>query len=152
MKRTCLVLMGWVLFVGAGCGTWRGVPPGASRGTEVEVLAKATRSWDHALLPAYPEGQPEVSILRITIPPGISLSMHRHPVINAGVMLRGGLTVTKEDGQVLHLREGEAIIEVVGSWHYGKNEGPGPAEIIVFYAGIEGMPVTENKPVADSVE
>ena len=146
MKRTYTLLLGWLLLAGAGCGTWRGGPSVTSERTEVAVLAKATRSWDRALLPAYPEGQPEVTILRITVPPGVTLPMHRHPVINAGVMLRGGLTVTTEDGQVLRLREGEAIVEVVDRWHFGQNEGPGLAEIIVFYAGIEDQPVTENKP------
>jgi len=72
--------------------------------------------------------------------------MHTHPVINAGVLLKGQLTVTTESGQVLHLRLYDPIIEVVDTWHYGKNEGDEPAEIIVFYAGIKGESITIKKP------
>ena len=68
--------------------------------------------------------------------------MHRHPVINAGYMLTGELTVVTEAGQTLHLEAGDAIIEVVDQWHYGQNEGTEPAELIVFYAGVQEEPVT----------
>ena len=50
-----------------------------------------------------------------------------------------------DDGRTLHLKAGEAIVEVVNTWHYGKNEGQEPAEIIVFYAGIAGEPITVRK-------
>ena len=105
-------------------------------------LAKSTKSWDGAYLPHYPAGQPEVTILRIRIPAGAELDMHYHPVINAGVLLKGELTVVAEDGKILHLRAGDSIVELVNKKHYGKNEGPETAEIIVFYAGIENKPVT----------
>lgn len=108
----------------------------------VEVLAKTGLSWDGETLPEYPEGAPEVTILRITIPQGAQLPLHEHPVINAGVLLRGELTVVTEDNETLYLKAGDAIVEVVNTWHYGKNEGSEPAEIIVFYAGIQDMPVT----------
>lgn len=108
----------------------------------VEQLAKSTRSWDDTILPAYPSGQPEITILRIKIPAGTELEMHRHLVINGGVLLKGELTVTTEDGKVLHLKAGDSLVEVVNKNHYGKNEGSETAEIIVFYAGEEGKPIT----------
>ena len=109
---------------------------------DVDVLAKSSSSWDGEALPEYPEGTPEVTILRIIIPPGAQLPIHEHPVINAGVLLSGRLTVKTEDGSILHLKAGDPIVEVVDKWHYGINEGNEPAEIIVFYAGIEGTPIT----------
>jgi len=112
---------------------------------QVEELAKAGVSWDGSRLPAYPKDAPEITILRIKIPPGAILPMHEHPVINAGVLLSGELTVITEDNKTLTLKAGEAIIEVVNTWHYGKNEGSKPAEIIVFYAGIPNGPVTVKK-------
>ncbi|RJP56105.1 MAG: cupin domain-containing protein [Deltaproteobacteria bacterium] len=112
---------------------------------EVKVLAKTSISWDGQVLPNYPKGKPEVTILRIKIPPEVQLSMHKHPVINAGVLLSGELTVVTESGKTLHLKSGDSIVEVVNTWHYGKNEGDKPAEIIVFYAGISDMPITINK-------
>jgi len=109
---------------------------------EVYQLAKSCASWDGVLLSAYPKDQPEISILRIVIPPGAILSRHKHPFINAGVLLKGELTVQTENGKILHLKTGDAIVEVVDTWHYGKNEGADPAEIIVFYAGVKGAPIT----------
>ncbi len=99
---------------------------------DVDVLAKSSSSWDGEALPEYPEGTPEVTILRIIIPPGAQLPIHEHPVINAGVLLSGRLTVKTEDGSILHLKAGDPIVEVVDKWHYGINEGSEPAEIIVF--------------------
>ena len=109
---------------------------------KVDVLAKSSFTWDGSELPNYQSGKPEITILRIEIPPGVELPLHEHPVINAGVLLKGELTVITDENKTLHLKAGESIIEVVNTWHYGKNEGKTPAEIIVFYAGIHGMPVT----------
>jgi len=139
MKKTAMLLVLALLFTGAAVA--RDAPS-----TEVEVLAHATRSWDGSLLPAYPEGQPEVRILRIRIPAGTRLPMHRHPVINAGVLVAGELTFVTEDGGRLELQAGDAIVEVVDRLHYGVNEGDATAEIIVFYAGVEGAPITVHEP------
>ncbi len=108
----------------------------------VETLVKSTTSWDGNLLPAYPEGQPEVTVLRITIQPGARLPMHKHPSINAGVLLTGELQVNTIDGQTLLLKAGDALIELVDKLHYGANVGTTPATILVVYAGIESRPVT----------
>jgi len=109
---------------------------------QVEELEKTSISWDGTHLPGYPKGTPEITILRIKIPPGVQLPLHEHPVINAGVLLTGELTVITENNKTLHLKAGDAIVEVVDKWHYGKNEGDQIAEIIVFYAGTPGTPIT----------
>ncbi len=110
---------------------------------KVEELAKSTVSWDGTTLPAYPEGQPEITILRITVPPQTALPKHIHPVINAGVLIEGKLTVVAEDGKTLHLEAGDSIVELVNKQHFGKNETDETAQIIVFYVGIEGgKPIT----------
>ncbi len=135
------------LFVGmvllSGCVSSR--PSAAETSTHAVVvnqLVKTTQSWDGAMLPAYPEGQPEITILDITVPPGVRLADHFHPVINAGVMLSGQLTVVTEEGKTLRLKAGDPIVEVVGTLHYGRNEGAEPARLIVFYAGIQEKPIT----------
>ena len=131
-----------LLLLSPGCATApRGDPAGG--GTPVvQQLARSTRSWNHELLPSYPTGQPEVTILRIEIPPGARLEPHRHPVINAGILTKGDLTVVTADGKTLQLKAGDSIVEVVNTLHYGFNPGTGPAEIVVFYAGEQGQPVT----------
>ena len=111
----------------------------------VDLLAKTSLSWDGSPLPYYSKGTPEITILRIKIPPGVQLSLHKHPVINVGVLLKGELTVVTEDNRTLHLKAGESIVEVVNRWHYGKNEGNDTAEILVFYAGVQDTPITVEK-------
>ncbi len=117
-------------------------------GIEVKTLVRAGSSWDGAVLPPYLQGEPEITILRITIPPQAILPLHKHPMINAGVMLRGTLKVTTDMGKTLILGEGDALIEVVDTWHTGKNEGMEPAEIIVFYTGITGKPISVKQDEA----
>ncbi|MDO8721213.1 MAG: cupin domain-containing protein [Syntrophales bacterium] len=112
---------------------------------QVDVLAKTSLSWDGSHLPDYSKGTTELTILRIKIPPGMQLPLHKHPVINAGVLLSGELTVVTEDNRILDLKAGESIVEVVNKWHYGKNEGKITAEILVFYAGVLDTPITIKK-------
>jgi len=112
---------------------------------KVDVLVKTSTSWDGRDLPNYAKGKPEITILRIKIPPKVQLPLHEHPVINAGVLLKGELTVVTKDKEILHLKAGDSIVEVVDKWHYGKNEGNEPAEIIVFYAGVQDTPITIKK-------
>ncbi len=111
----------------------------------VEQLAKSTVSWNGADLPEYPSGKPEITILKISIPPGVKLPEHEHPFINAGVLLKGELTVVTKNNLKLHLKAGDSLIELVNTFHYGMNEGKETAEIIVFYAGIKGEPITVKK-------
>jgi len=110
--------------------------------TESKLLTKTTQTWNGADLPAYPQGIPEITILRIQVPAGTTLPWHTHPVINAGVLISGELTVTTRSGKTLVMKAGDPIVEVVDTWHYGKSTGKTDADIIVFYAGIKNSPVT----------
>lgn len=117
---------------------------------KVEVLTKTSTCWDGRALPDYSVGKPEITILKITIPPKAQLPLHKHPVINAGVLVKGALTVVTAAGETLYLKAGDPIVEVVEKWHYGKNEGEAPAEIIVFYAGIKDSPITVKETDKDT--
>lgn len=108
---------------------------------KVTQILKATKEWDGSPLPPYPAKNPEITILRYEIPPGIRLPMHKHPVINAGVVLQGQLTVTAKDGKQLILNEGDSIVELVDKWHYGANTGSVPVKLIMFYVGEVGVPL-----------
>lgn len=113
--------------------------------TKVVTLVESSESWNGAALPKYSEGNPKVTILKITIPPKTKLKTHKHPEINAGVLLKGKLTVVSETKDTLYLKAGDPIVELVNTWHYGRNDGNEPAEIIVFYAGTEETPITVLK-------
>jgi len=96
-------------------------------------------------LPKYPDGKPKITVLKITIPPRSKLNIHKHLVINAGVLTKGELTVVDEQHNTLNLKTGDALVELVNTYHYGENKGNLPAEIIVFYAGTEDLPITVTK-------
>lgn len=115
--------------------------------TDIQVvkLAESSKSWNGEKLPAYLNGQPKITILKITIPAHTKLAMHKHLVINAGVLIKGVLTVVDDKKNVLELKAGDSIIELVNAYHYGENKGDVPAEIIVFYAGNEDIPITEKQ-------
>ena len=110
-----------------------------------QTICRSTTSWDGKTLPAYGTGQPEITIKRITIPSGTTLPLHKHPVINAGVLLRGKLTVETDDGKRLVLSAGDPIVELVNHWHRGINWGDEAVEILVFYAGTVGDRLTIKK-------
>jgi len=133
MLRLRLVILG-VLLLGSNALA-------QETAVQVEVLAKETVMWNGVTLPAYPQGQPELTIQKFTIPGNTSLAWHLHPVINAGYMLAGKLTVITKEGDTLHLETGDTLIETVGTWHQGINEYPEAVEILVFYAGIVDTPL-----------
>jgi|SRR5690554_8168854 quercetin dioxygenase-like cupin family protein len=118
---------------------------------EAVTLIEASKSWNGDELPQYPDGKPKITILKITIPPHSKLSIHKHLVINAGVLTKGELTVVDEENNTLLLKAGDALVELVNTCHFGENNGDSPAEIIVFYAGTEDLPITitENYKLSD---
>ena len=109
---------------------------------EVIKLVETTKSWNGDKLPSYPEGKPKITVLKITIPQKTTLHRHYHPVINSGILLKGELKVVDIDGNILNLKTGDVIVELVNKIHYGVNEGNKPVEIVVFYAGTEDLPIT----------
>jgi len=141
-----LAALSVILFLQSGCAMLRTRPEANDTSLIVKELVKTTQSWNGEVLPAYPKGQPEITILRISIPAGTRLDTHSHPVINAGVLVSGQLTVVTKDGKMLHLKEGDPIVEVVNTVHYGINQGKVPAEIIVFYGGVIDTPMTIVEP------
>lgn len=117
-------------------------PNAAALGVKVETLSRSDRSWNGDLLPKLNDVQAEVSVLRITVPAGVTLPRHFHPVINAGVLLQGRLRVESDDGASQSLQPGQAIIEMVNKVHRGISLGPDPAVIVVVYVGPKGSPIT----------
>jgi len=59
--------------------------------------------------------------------------------------------VVDEQNNTLHLKAGDALVELVNTCHFGENTGNSPAEIIVFYAGTDDLPITinENNKLSD---
>ena len=138
MRKTYIILI-LVSFILSSCKT--------SKITETQVvkLAETNKSWDGKTLPNYPKGTPKITILKYTIPPKTKLKIHKHLVINAGVLTKGELTVVDENNNTKLLKAGDALVELVNTYHYGENKSNKPAEIIVFYAGDNDTPLTVVK-------
>lgn len=73
---------------------------------EVVTLVKSNESWNGTVLPKYLDGKPEITILKITIPPHSILPTHKHSEINAGILMKGKLTVISEMNDTLYLSWG----------------------------------------------
>ena len=113
--------------------------------TQVQQLLQTTQAWDGATYKGYPTGQPQVTVLRIKIPPHTALHWHYHPVISAGYVVSGELTVEKQGtGEKITVRAGQALCETVSTIHRGFTTDQ-PVELIVFYAGQAGLPITVAK-------
>lgn len=110
-----------------------------------EKLVQAQTVWNGGKLNPVKLENPEISVVKIFLPVGEKLPMHKHPLINVAYMLKGELTVRTEAGEAKTFRAGEPIIEVIDVWHYGENTGKEPVEMIVTYVGEAGTALAENK-------
>ncbi|AUM14716.1 cupin domain-containing protein [Ketobacter alkanivorans] len=110
-----------------------------------ETLIKTSKSWDGKDLPKYSDGTPEITILKVVVPPGAVVQKHEHPVINAAVIVAGEITVVSELEDEVVLRAGDSVVELVNTVHYGTNTGSTNAELLVFYAGVKGKPLSIKK-------
>lgn len=111
----------------------------------VEILNKSGSSWDGSIIANYPDGEPEITIAKITLPAGFQLPKHKHPTPLGGYILSGELTVVRDDSTSHQFKAGDSIIELVDTWHYGKNEGTVPTVLIAFYIGLKDVPLSINQ-------
>lgn len=115
-----------------------------------ETLLRTTASWDQVPYKNYPQGQPELTIVKYTLPPHTTMAWHTHPMPNAGYVVSGELLVErKEDGKQIRIAAGQPLAEMVDTLHRGVT-GDSSVEIIVFYAGTPGMPLVNIGGVASS--
>lgn len=113
-----------------------------SSAIRVDTLLQTSTAWDGTTYRAYPEGKPEVAMLRITIPANTTMNWHRHAMPNVAYVVSGELTVEKQEGGVTqHFRAGQTVAETVEAFHRGVT-GAQPVELLVFYAGATGLPLS----------
>lgn len=109
-----------------------------------DVLLRSSEAWNGSPYLAYPDGAPELSVLKITIPPNSQLPWHTHPIPNAAYVLSGTLTVEdKTTGQQKIITQGQVLSEMVGQLHRGITGGE-EAVLIVFYAGAKDIPLSQR--------
>jgi len=116
-----------------------------SYSAEKQVLLKTTSTWDNAEYKKLKIKNPEATVLKIIIDVNEELPMHKHDLVNIAYVKKGTLTVITDDNKEITLHEGDVLPELVGKYHYGKNTGKEPIELIVFYLGQKGTPLSVNK-------
>lgn len=111
--------------------------------TKSEILMKSEKSWDGAAYKSYPTGKPELTILKVSLPPHSALPWHTNPMPNASYIISGEITVeSKATGKTQKLVAGQAVPEMVDS-AYRATTGDKPVELVVFYAGAKGLPLSQ---------
>ena len=112
---------------------------------KVEQLLQTTQSWEGTPYVSYLKGQPQITILKITIPRNTALDWHQHPMINAGYVLSGKITLQKKSSQERKVfQAGQALAECVNIMHRGYTTDQ-PVQLIVFYAGAPGVPLSRKE-------
>ncbi len=117
----------------------------SSYSAQKDVLLRTTSTWDNAEYKKLKIKKPEVTVLKIVFNIGEELPMHKHDLVNIAYVKKGTLTVITDDNKEITLHEGEVLPELIGKYHYGKNTGNEPVELVVFYIGEKGTPLSVNK-------
>jgi quercetin dioxygenase-like cupin family protein len=81
---------------------------------------------------------PEVRLTSVEFAPGARLPVHKHLYPHYVYVLAGTLSVTDVDtGKSFDLKQGSFFAEMIDTWHYGENKGPGPLKLL----SIDQVPV-----------
>lgn len=100
---------------------------------------------------------PELALGRVTIMPGATIPVHHHPGTQIGAIVQGtltyvvytgsvdwvradGSTYTIAPGETVQIPAGDAVIEIPGSIHQGRNEGTVPVVIYLSTLFPTGAP------------
>ncbi len=132
--RTIIITLAAVLFI-----------TNIAYAAQKEVLLKTTSTWDNVEYQKLKIKKPEVTVLKIDIGVNESLKMHKHDLVNIAYVKKGTLTVYTDKNEQITVKEGECLPEIVGKYHYGKNTGKEPVQLIVFYIGEKGTPLAVDK-------
>jgi quercetin dioxygenase-like cupin family protein len=109
---------------------------------EVEVTPIVQTDTTAAGTPfAYPRtGDAEITALVVEIPAGAETGRHLHPQPTFVYVLEGTLEVEADDGTVRTFHPGDGFVEVVDTWHNGRNAGATLVRVLVVFAGARGEP------------
>ena len=108
----------------------------------IETLISASESWNGDLY-SYPQGQAQMTLLKITAPVGFRTPVHTHPQPGVAYVAKGTLdcVVTADKTKVFSV--GDSFATTFGDTpHYCESVGNKSAIVFVTYAGVEEEPVT----------
>lgn len=117
---------------------------GLAQDTEAPITAETLLSTQTTVIGQpfdYPTETPaEISASIVTIAPGAETGWHIHPVPLFGYMLEGTLTVDYGSRGTRTYESGDSLVEAWNWPHNGINHGDVPVQVMVVYAGAEGLP------------
>ena len=87
----------------------------------------------------------EVTMLKITLPPGKTTGWHEHDIPVFAYVLKGTLTVEFEDGKTVKFAENSSFAEVQHTVHRGINRENSDLVLLAIYLGVKGKPLSIKK-------
>ena len=87
----------------------------------------------------------EITMSKITIPPGKSTGWHKHSIPVFSYILKGTLTVELEDQRVYKFKENTSFAESVNTFHNGTNMEDSDLVVIAIYLGAKGQKLSIMK-------
>ena len=108
----------------------------------VETIVSATESWNGDAY-SYPEGQAQISLLKITAPVGFRTPVHTHLQPGVAYVAKGKLECVVTAANTKVFFTGDSFATTFGNTpHYCQSIGKEAAVIFVANAGVSGQPVT----------
>mgnify|MGYP002864090632 CR=1 FL=1 len=109
----------------------------------IETLISSSESWSGDKY-YYPEGQAEMSLIRITAPVGFRTPVHTHSQPGVAYVIKGVLECVVSADKTLLSKAGDSFPTSFGNTpHYCENVGEENAVLLLSYAGVVGTPLTD---------
>ena len=139
MKKILLLLLQVSVFLHASSQA------SYNKGLIIEQLLKTdtTALGQKIVYPVFQDD--EITILKITVPPGESTGWHKHIIPVFAYVLEGTLTVELKDNKIITLTKNSTFSEVRNTYHNGINKGTQNVVLIAFYMGEKGKPLSERE-------
>jgi len=101
----------------------------------------------------YPASQEdEITLLKITIPPGHSTGWHTHEYPLVAYVQSGTLTVEFENNKSISFPPNSAFAETLNTIHNGINRGSENVVLLGFFMGVKGKPLSVHQEIINKIE
>lgn len=113
-----------------------------NKGVVLETILKTdtTSIGQKIVYPSF--AKDEVSIVKVTLPPGKSTGWHKHFFPVFAYVLQGTLTVEVENKNTMRFPVNSSFSEVINTLHNGVNNGNEDVVLIAFFMGEKDKPLS----------
>jgi quercetin dioxygenase-like cupin family protein len=88
---------------------------------------------------------PEVTMLKVTIPPGKETGWHKHTFPVFAYVIDGTLSVEFKGGKKREFTKGSSFAEVINTLHNGRNECKEDLVLLAIYLGEKDKPLSKKE-------